>query len=119
MREAALEALERAREHLERIGFERLGVLGGHIKKKPRTKTGLFRDGKEPSGLRRLDRHGRLALRTVLGELDLAGREREERVVLANADVRAGVEPRAALANDDRARVHELAAECLDAEALA
>src|SRR6185369_11354407 len=43
------------------------------------------------SGLRRLHRHGGLLLRAVLAVLHLAGDEREERVVLADADVRAGV----------------------------
>src|SRR5690606_8895639 len=51
-------------------------------------------------------------------ELDRASGEREERVVLATADVVAGVEVRTALADDDLARVHDLATEALDAEAL-
>src|SRR3954466_354343 len=83
-------------------------VIGGP-RKKPRAMTGLFRWRKEPSALRRLDRHGGLAVGPVRPEFHLAGLEREQRVVLADADVGARVELGAALANDDRARVHELA----------
>src|SRR4029079_6967690 len=46
----------------------------------------------------------------------LAVDQREERVVAADADVRASVELGAALANDDRAGRDDLAAEHLDAE---
>ena len=42
----------------------------------------------------------------------------EERIVLAAADVPAGLVARAALANENRAGIHELAAESLDAEPL-
>src|SRR6478609_4343954 len=51
-------------------------------------------------------------------ELDLAGLEGEEGVVLADADVEAGVEAGAALADDDRAGADGLAAVGLDAEVL-
>src|SRR5262249_41183361 len=44
--------------------------------------------------------------------------QREQRVVLAPADVHAGVEPGAALPHQDVPRVHALAAEALDAEPL-
>ena len=49
---------------------------------------------------------------------DRAGDEREQRVVAAAADAVAGVEVRAALADEDLAGVDVLAAEALDAEAL-
>ena len=52
------------------------------------------------------------------GELDRAGGAGEERVVLAHADAVAGLEARAALANDDLAARHLLAGEDLDAEHL-
>src|SRR6266516_3855219 len=65
---------------------------------------------KEPSGLRRLDRHGRLVVGAALRVLDLAGHRREERVVLADADVLPGMEFRAALAHENGTRVHLLAA---------
>ena len=51
-------------------------------------------------------------------KLDVAGDEREQRVVLALPDVFAGLMSRAALANDDRARVDELPAKTLYAEPL-
>ena len=51
-------------------------------------------------------------------ELDLAVDEREQRVVLAQADIGAGVPLGAALARDDVAGEHVLAAENLQAEAL-
>src|SRR3990170_3195507 len=86
--------------------------------KKPRTKTGLFR-GRRALFPDRLDRHHGLARRTVLRVLHVAGGRREQRVVLADADVHSGMEARAALADEDRPRVHELAAEGLEAEALA
>src|SRR5580704_3234264 len=52
------------------------------------------------------------------GKLHLPADQREQRVVAATADAVAGVEVRAALADDDLARVHDLAAVTLDAEAL-
>ncbi len=51
-------------------------------------------------------------------ELDRTGREGEQGVVAAAADVDAGVEVGAALADDDLARADDLAAEALHAEAL-
>jgi hypothetical protein len=51
-------------------------------------------------------------------ELHVARDEREQRVVTATADALTGVEVRAALADDDLARVDELAAEALHAESL-
>ena len=53
---------------------------------------------------------------TLRAELDVARDEREQRVVAATADAVTGVEVRAALADEDLARVDELAAEALDAE---
>src|SRR6185503_15091304 len=75
--------------------------------------------GRKALLLRRLDRDRRLALRALLPVLDLARRRREQGMVLADAHVHAGMEHRAALANEDRARVDELAAEGLEAQALA
>ncbi len=56
---------------------------------------------------------------TVLRELDDARRERVERVVAAAPDLVARHEARAALPHQNLARVDFLAAEALDAEALA
>src|SRR5436190_3692477 len=65
-----------------------------------------------------LDGH-RLAVARALDRIaHLAVDEREQRVVAADADVRAGVELGAALAHDDRAGRNDLAAEHLDAEHL-
>jgi hypothetical protein len=58
------------------------------------------------------------AVASAVGELDDAGDESEERVVLALADVFAGLMARAALADENRACVDELAAEALYAEPL-
>ena len=58
-------------------------------------------------------------LAAALGaELDSAGRQREQRVVAAATNVRAGVEVRAALTNEDLAGVDDLAAETLHAQSL-
>src|SRR4051794_25557196 len=54
----------------------------------------------------------------LLPELDSAGGDGEQGVVAAAAQVGAGVEVGAALADDDLARIHDLAAEALHAEAL-
>jgi hypothetical protein len=63
------------------------------------------------------DAHGPAAAAHT--ELNLAfDRQREQRVVTAAADALARVEVRATLTDDDLARVHLLAAEPLDAEAL-
>jgi hypothetical protein len=51
-------------------------------------------------------------------ELDRACAQREERVVAAPPDIEAGVELRAALPDQDLARVDGLAAEPLDAQPL-
>src|SRR5437764_444455 len=53
---------------------------------------------------------------TLVGEVDDAVDLREEGVIAADADVLAGVELRAALADEDRSAGHELAGEALDAE---
>src|SRR5215472_11180784 len=77
---------------------------------------GLRSGSQEASAALDLDR---LAVaRASHGIADLAVDEREQRVVTAGADVLAGVELGAALANDDRAGRHRLAAEHLDAEHL-
>src|SRR6185369_9294535 len=68
-------------------------------------------------GLHRNDVH-LLARAAITNELHFAVDHREQRVVLAPADVRAREEPGAALAHDDGARVNALATECLDAEPL-
>src|SRR5690242_17500936 len=54
----------------------------------------------------------------ALGELHRAGRAREERVVLADADTVAGLEAGAPLAHDDLAAGDDLAGEDLHAEAV-
>jgi hypothetical protein len=51
-------------------------------------------------------------------ELHVAGDEREKRVVLALADVFAGLVLRAALPDENRARVDELSAETLYTQSL-
>jgi hypothetical protein len=51
-------------------------------------------------------------------ELNVAGDEREQRIVFALPDIFAGLVLRAALTNDDRARVDELTAETLYAKPL-
>src|SRR5512134_2997174 len=66
----------------------------------------------------RVDRHGLAAQRTLGGETDAAVDQSEQRVILAGADVRAGVELGAALAHDHRAGRHYLTAEGLHAEHL-
>ena len=53
-----------------------------------------------------------------LAEGDGAGFERKKRVILAHADIDAGMPGRAALTNDDVARNDGFAAELLHAEAL-
>jgi hypothetical protein len=58
------------------------------------------------------------AVAATVGELHDAGDESEERVVLALANVFAGLVARAALAHENRASVDELAAEALYAEPL-
>jgi hypothetical protein len=58
------------------------------------------------------------AAATLGAELDSAGSESEQSVVLALANVCAWVEVGAALANEDLACVYNLACVALDAEAL-
>jgi hypothetical protein len=58
------------------------------------------------------------AVAATILEFDVAGDEREERVVFALADVFAGLMLGAALADENRASVDELAAEALYAEPL-
>src|SRR5690606_38900265 len=65
-----------------------------------------------------LDADDVLAQRASHGEADLAVDECIQRVVLAQADVLAGMEARAALAHDDRARGDRLAAVDLHTEHL-
>src|ERR1700675_4962037 len=112
-----------ASDSFSRIGGEERFMRGSSMKvrkqKSPVRIRGSFAGAEEPSGLFRLDRHGRLVVGAVLGVLDVARLHREQRVVLARADVLPGVELGAALAHDDRARVDELAAEGLQAQALA
>src|SRR5690606_113943 len=68
--------------------------------------------------LQRLDADRAALLLALDGETHLAVDQREQRVVLAPADVLAGMEAGAALAHDDRARADGLAAVGLDAEHL-
>src|SRR5690606_39200671 len=84
--------------------------------KKPRLQSGVF-----PGTVKSLlgdHAHHLAAARALDLELDAAVGEREQREVTAHADVHAGVERAAALAHDDVARRHLLAAEALDAEPL-
>src|SRR5580704_11028266 len=67
-------------------------------------------------GLGRDDAHGPAA--AARAELHLPADQREQGVVAAPPHALAGVEVRAVLADDDLARVHQLAAVALDAEAL-
>src|SRR5580693_7185656 len=67
-------------------------------------------------GPSRYDAHGPASVESP--ELHVAADQREQRVVAAAADALARVEVRAVLADDDLARVHDLAAVTLDAEAL-
>ena len=55
---------------------------------------------------------------TILVEADFAVAEREQRPIAGGADVGAGDEAGAVLADDDAAGGHELATECFYAEAL-
>src|SRR5262249_50128425 len=76
--------------------------------------------------VRRLGRLGRAragndahrAATADAAELHRAGHQREQRVITATADAVARVEVRAALPDDDLARVHRLTAEALDAKPL-
>src|SRR5260221_8322450 len=58
------------------------------------------------------------AARAVVLELHASGRLREDRVVLAEARVQAGLKTASALANDDGAAGHDVAVVRFDAEAL-
>src|SRR4029079_6731866 len=58
------------------------------------------------------------AFGAVVLKLDRAGNLGEQRVVLAAADVEAGIEATAALGDEDGAAGHDVAVESLDAEAL-
>src|SRR4051812_45263191 len=64
------------------------------------------------------DEHRLANARALDGEAHFAVDQCEQRVILADADVRAGVELGAALADDDGAGRHGLAAEHLHAEHL-
>src|SRR5687768_18029932 len=64
-----------------------------------------------------MDRNESTAL-TVIFELHLAGNLREQRVVLAEADVEAGQVLAPALTHENRAAGHEVAVEALDAKPL-
>src|SRR5690606_5954396 len=66
--------------------------------------------------LGRNHRHDLLVQRALEAELNLAVDQREQGVVLADADVGAGMEASAALAHDDRASRDLLAAKNLDAQ---
>src|SRR5262245_57739879 len=74
-----------------------------------------------PSGPGKLHRVGRDAHEARIAaplELHVAVHFREQRVVRAEPDVEAGLEPRAALADQDGPARHELAGEPLNAEHL-
>jgi hypothetical protein len=59
-----------------------------------------------------------LLILSVRLELDKSVSHREQSVILAQSDIQAGLDMRAVLAHDDRARAHELAVKTLDAEPL-
>src|SRR5262252_3088702 len=67
--------------------------------------------------LDRLDRHAAVVLADAL-VLDLARHEREERVIAAEPDARARRDPGAALADENGAGIHPLAAKHFHAEHL-
>src|SRR5690606_10365180 len=84
--------------------------------KKPR-RAGLFRCSRQkPSARDHV--HPDVVSGALLAELHAAVDLRIQRMVTAAADVVARMEYRAALADEDVARAHLLAAEALDAEAL-
>src|SRR5919106_4240240 len=70
-------------------------------------------------GLRRDDDADALARPRLVSELDVAGGRGEQRVVAAHADIVAGMEGAAALADDDRSGQHRLPVAALHAEPLA
>src|SRR5205085_2687853 len=74
--------------------------------------------GEARRALQRLDVHRLTVLRTLGPEAHLTVDQREQRVVLAGADIGARMELGAALAHDDRAGRNGLAAEHLHAEHL-
>src|SRR5213076_872452 len=84
---------------------------------KPRTRRGSSSQGRL-AGSGRLDAHRALALGALHREVDLAVREREQRVVAAQAHVLARVELRAALAHDDVPGLDGLATIDLHAQVL-
>src|SRR5450432_2361122 len=85
--------------------------------KKPRSAGALSRAAiRLSSGA--LDRHGLPVARALHGVSHDAVDEREQGVIAAETDVRAGVKLGTALAHDDRAGRNDLAAEHLDAEHL-
>jgi len=82
--------------------------------KKPYLAIGLIRF--ERRGLRGDDGNCSTLLCTLDGEHDLAGDLGKQRMILAHADIFAGVEFGAALAHDDAARIDQFAAVALDAQ---
>src|SRR5580658_2847424 len=84
-------------------------------KKKPREQAGLFRA--KPEHLRRDHAHGLAVRGSLVGEFDLARDLGEQRVVLAHADVAAGVDGGAALAHDNAAGGDQFTAIGFHAEA--
>lgn len=59
--------------------------------------------------------HDELAHRTLVDELDPPRNLREKRIVFATPDVEPGLDPRAALPDDDRPAGHQLSAKRLKA----
>ncbi len=93
----------------------------GEQTKKPYPWIGLF--GRTAAELRGSSFHGNDAdratlVRTFDGELDNTVLQREQRVILANADVGAGMELGATLADQNVASGDQLTAVTLDAQAL-
>ena len=68
------------------------------------------------TSLRRCHIHGVFIQRTFGAERHFAGRQRKQRVVLADADIHARVKFGTALTHDDAARIDDFAAKLLDTE---
>src|SRR5690606_8968766 len=93
-------------------------ISNPEAKKPCRMRQGFCRAGNGVPLLCGHDRHDLLVQRALEAELNLAVDQREQGVILADADVGAGVETGAALAHDDRASRDLLAAKNLDAQSL-
>src|ERR1700741_3255971 len=82
-------------------------------------RAGFFESRLRSAGLLGVDAHEGVFLGTLLRKLHATLLEGEQRVIGADADVRAGAHRRAPLADDDVAGEHGFAAELLHAETFA